>query len=74
MNKALRGAWLKGLHAALVGDPIDACPYEDKRKSDGKLTFSRAFRNAWRDGWNEATNDREQALITAKYAHSVRSR
>lgn len=67
MSRALWAARMKGLDAALAGEPITACPYEDKRKPDGRLTFSRAFRNAWRDGWLEATANRESALITALY-------
>lgn len=67
MNRALRGAYRKGLTAGLAGDPVAACPYKDKRKWDGRLTWSRAFETAWRDGWLEATQDREQALITLRY-------
>lgn len=67
MSRALWSARMKGLDAGLAGEPIESCPYQDKRKLDGRITFSRAFRRAWFDGWNEATNDREQALITAKY-------
>ena len=67
MSRALKGAWYKGVHAGLVGQPQEACPYEDKRKHDGRLTFSRAFRRAWFDGWEHAVNDREQALISVAY-------
>lgn len=66
-NRAMVGAYLKGLHAALSGEPADACPYRDIRKPSGRLTWSRAFRTAWRDGWEHATKDREDALITAAY-------
>lgn len=64
---ALDGAYLKGLAAAVNDEPLNACPYKDKRKADGKLSWSRAFRNAWRDGWQEAKRNPEQALITIKY-------
>jgi ribosome modulation factor len=64
----LKSAYLKGLSAALAGEPITACPYQDKRKLDGRLTWSRAFQTAWRDGWEHATKNREDALITSMYA------
>ena len=67
-NRAMRGAYLKGLHARLNDQPITDCPYRDIRKPSGKLSWSRAFQNAWRDGWEDADRDQEQALITA--AHS----
>ena len=28
------------------------CPYEDKRKLNNKLTWSRSFITAWCDGWD----------------------
>lgn len=65
---AIDGAYLKGVTAGLAGDPVDACPYDDRRKLCGRLTWSRAFRTAWFDGWNYARDNREQALITAKHA------
>lgn len=51
MNRAHAGAWKKGRKAALEGKPRSACPYEDHRKYDGRLTFSRSFIAAWDDGW-----------------------
>lgn len=66
-NPALRGAFLKGLDARLRGETLADCPYEDKRKPSGRLSWSRAFINAWRDGWEHADKDRDQALITAQY-------
>lgn len=69
---ALHGGYLKGLHAGLAGEPEDACPYEDRRKPNGRLTWSRAFRTAWRDGWRHAVEHRADALITA--AHSGKRR
>lgn len=72
MNRALRAAYLKGLTAGLAGDSESACPYKDKRKWDGRLTWSRSFRSAWRDGWLLATTDREQALITAAHSDYVK--
>jgi hypothetical protein len=50
-NRALRGAFLKGLHAFKAGEPRSACPYEDIRKPSGSLSWSRSFQRAWLDGW-----------------------
>jgi hypothetical protein len=47
---------------------MEDCPYEDKRKPSGKLSWSRAFINAWSDGLHDALRDREQALITLSYS------
>lgn len=63
-NPAMRSAFLKGAAAQLEGEHLGACPYEDKRKLSGRLTWSRAFQNAWRDGWEYAKDDRTDALIT----------
>ena len=52
-NPAMRGAYLKGAKAAENRQPLSACPYKDKRKACGRLTWSRAFQAAWRDGWND---------------------
>lgn len=52
-NRALRGAYKKGAAAAEAGQPIEACPYRDKRKPSGRLSWSRAFISAWHDGWND---------------------
>jgi hypothetical protein len=40
-----------GRCAAAEGRPTTACPYRDFRKNDGRLTFSRAWRNAWFEGY-----------------------
>lgn len=65
-NRALRGAFRKGIIAALNGQPESDCPV-GKRKGDGRLAWSRAFETAWRDGWKYATAEREQAVITLMY-------
>ena len=52
-NPAMRGAYMKGAYAAEAGQPLDSCPYKDKRKEDGRITWSRAFRYAWQDGWRD---------------------
>ena len=69
-NRALRGAFLKGVDAGLAGEPITACPYQDKRKPSGLISWSRGFIKAWDDGWDYATTNREDALITLNYRHS----
>lgn len=56
MNDSIRrdptdAAERKGREAARAGLPESACPYKDKRKDDGRLTFSRAWRNAWLRGY-----------------------
>lgn len=65
---SLRSVFLKGAHARLTGEPIEACPYVDRRTASGRLTWSRSFISAWEDGWRHADRDREDALITLKYA------
>ncbi len=50
-NRAMLGAFKKGILAHQAGEPIEACPYGDKRKPDGRLSWSRSFIAAWRDGW-----------------------
>lgn len=69
-NRAARGAFLKGVHAQIAGHPLSDCPYEDKRKDSGRLTWSRSFIACWRDGWEYAKQNREDALITLQYARS----
>lgn len=44
-------AYRKGWDAAHAGESLESCPYRDKRKYDGRLTFSRAWRERWRSGW-----------------------
>lgn len=50
-NPAMRGAFKKGVLTHQTGAPRTACPYDDKRKPDGRLSWSRSFIAAWRDGW-----------------------
>ena len=52
-NRSMRGAYLKGWIAAEAGLGIERCPYDDKRKPSGRLSWSRAYQNAWRDGWED---------------------
>ena len=67
INPALYAAYVRGLAAGVAGDSLDSCPYEDKRKPSGRLSWSRGFINAWRDGVQDAAADRDQALITLAY-------
>lgn len=53
-DRALAGAFRKGMAAHQNGQSIRCCPYADNRKNDGRLSWSRAFRNAWFDGWHWA--------------------
>lgn len=66
----MRGAWRKGFDAAVAGLSLSVCPYGDKRKSCGRLTWSRAFIAAWRDGWDAG---RQQNPITTYYSDRARS-
>lgn len=50
-NKAHRGVFIKGIKAFRAGTSLDDCPYVDKRKASGSLTWSRAIIGCWRDGW-----------------------
>lgn len=67
-NRALRCAYLKGVEAYLADEPLTACPYKDKRKPSGRVSWSRAFISAWRDGWEYAKKDSSDALITLEYS------
>jgi hypothetical protein len=59
-NRAIRGAFKKGMLAQQEGKPIGSCPYGDKRKSDGRLSWSRSFITAWEDGWRWAAKFEKQ--------------
>lgn len=52
VSKNLIGAYNKGIKAKQEGKSLKDCPYKDKRKIDGRLTWSRAFKKAWEDGFN----------------------
>jgi len=60
------GAYRKGRKARAEGLTLDDCPYRDKRKVDGRVTFSRAFRKAWVYGWD----DRDRELARANIPRS----
>lgn len=53
-NRAHRGAYKKGVAAFNEGKKIRDCPYIDKRKESGRLSWSRSFICAWDDGWRDA--------------------
>ena len=55
-NRAIRGAFKKGIIAQQLGLTLEACPYDDKRVHSGRLSWSRSFISAWRDGWRWAAN------------------
>jgi len=59
-NRAIRGAFKKGVLAFRAGQPIVSCPYTDKRKIDGRLSWSRSFISAWVDGWKWAANGKDR--------------
>lgn len=59
-NRALQGAFWKGWRARRDGEPITACPYQDKRDYRGSVTFSRAFIRAWEYGWSAITAARPE--------------
>lgn len=50
-DPALVDAFRKGMAAFHAGEARNCCPYADKRKPDGKLSWSRSFIRAWDDGW-----------------------
>lgn len=47
-----RKAWFDGNRTALAPSATLAdCPYEDKRNTGGRITWSRAYIRAWCDGF-----------------------
>ncbi|MEQ1053863.1 hypothetical protein [Pseudomonas aeruginosa] len=62
-NRSLQGAYRKGAVACLEGKALSDCPYEDKRKDDGRLSWSRSYITAWTDGYRDA--ERHQASQSA---------
>lgn len=49
-----------GYADARSGLTLEQCPYRDKRKPDGKLTWSRAHIRAWEDGWHAYHQSKEE--------------
>lgn len=64
-NPAMRGAYLKGRTAFTDGNAIETCPYKDKRKLSGGLSWSRAFIRAWEDGYRDAERFAEHLQAAA---------
>lgn len=64
-NPAMRGAYLKGAKAAEARRGYNACPYKDKRKPNGLLTWSRAFQNAWLNGYDDYRTQEDP--VTQRY-------
>lgn len=58
-NPAMRGAYKKGIQAFIDGKNTDDCPYKDKRKASGGLSWSRAFLKTWHDGFEAAAKSRK---------------
>lgn len=42
-NKAMLGSFKNGIAAHQAGFSIESCPYVDRRKPDGRLSWSRSF-------------------------------
>lgn len=59
-NRAWRGAFTKGVLAYRAGIPVSECPYEDKRKPNGRLSWSRSFISCWTDGWRWAERGKDR--------------
>lgn len=53
-NRAMRGAYRKGVQSFIEGGKLFNCPYEDIRKPSGRLSWSRAFIACWQDGFKDA--------------------
>ena len=70
-NPAMRGALIKGMKARESGIDRGSCPYIDKRKDCGRLTWARAFILSWQDGWdcacpiNQNYTDRNRSGLAA---------
>lgn len=61
-NRSLQGAYRKGVLAGLDGKTMQDCPYKDKRKHDGRLSWSRSFITAWLDGlWHAQAHQKAKA-------------
>ncbi len=61
-NRSLQGAYKKGVLALIGGFALSDCPYKDKRKDDGRLSWSRSYIAAWRDGFRDAERLRGNSL------------
>jgi ribosome modulation factor len=59
-NPSHRGAYMKGYRAGVDGQPESACPYEDRRKPSGLLSWSRAYIRVWHEGWRDALTRQPQ--------------
>lgn len=68
MNRALAHANQRGFRAALAGDAVTACPYEDLRTGRGAVTYSRAFVNEWHRGWKLGAAKRAEIEATKALA------
>lgn len=57
MTKSLDAATRRGREDAKKGVPRENNPYKDKRKPDGRLTWSRAYVRAWFEGWDSEVKE-----------------
>lgn len=57
-NRALRGAFLKGVRAAMEGKPRKSS-YYDHRTVAGYVTFSRAFNRWWLNGYDSTRKEKK---------------
>jgi len=69
-NRSLQGAYRKGALAHLNGAELADCPYQDKRKDDGRLSWSRSYITAWKDGFRDAQKHQSDQNATSKGTHS----
>lgn len=66
MNRALLGAIRKGIAARVAGLTEADCPYADHRKPDGRLSWSRAYRNAWFEGFRDTLTQTDRDALAAR--------
>lgn len=65
-NRSLQGAYRKGAVAYLESKSLSNCPYEDKRKDDGRLSWSRSYITAWTDGYRDAEKHQVSQSVTCE--------
>jgi len=61
---AVGAAFNRGFEARLVGTPKEANPYPNKRHSNGRVAFARAFHRARAEGW-----ERQNKIINEEQNH-----
>lgn len=53
-HKNFLGAYNKGVKAKQYGLLLDSNPYQDKKNSKGRSTWSKIFRKYWIQGWDDS--------------------